>query len=75
MENIKENYNINLDRINKAFKYFDRTDIPIEKKQSQLERFKRLLGEQNKLMNIIGLRAGQHEVLEGFKKGSETIDL
>lgn len=66
MEITKEKYNNNLNRIEKAFIYFDRKDVPLEEKEKQIGTFKQLLEEQNKLMLSLGLRAGDRTVTEGF---------
>lgn len=67
MENLKYKYNENLKRIDKAFTYFNRVDVPLENKLKQLELFKHLVKEQNELMEKLHLRSGDKEVLEGFK--------
>lgn len=66
--NFKEKYNNNLNRIEKAFRYFDREDIPIEEKEKQIDTFKQLLNEQNKLISKIGLKVGDIEIIQGFNR-------
>ncbi len=68
MKTIKEKYNENLQRIERAFIYFERKDVLVEQKEKQIGAFKELLQEQNELMEQLGLRAGDRMVLEGFHK-------
>lgn len=65
---MKRKYNEGLKRLNKAMKYLDNTNIPIEQREKHIGAFKKLLHNQNIMMDKLNLKSGDKEVLNGFEE-------
>ena len=64
--NAKKEYNMLLERFNKANEYFDREDLSQEEKERFLPQFQKVISHMSYLLGEIEVYTKQ-EVFEGFK--------